>query len=325
MFQHTKFSTIARKEGYTTDDNARALIAALKYNRSFDDRLSLRLAKTYLEFLLYMQMEDGSFHNVLGFDRNFKDEKGSEDSMGHALWACGYTLDSNAPEEMKFTAKEIFDKGLPVSRHFTSPRAKASSILGLHYYHKAYPRDQNLTVTIKELSHELISQFNIEADEKWPWFEVYLTYANARLPQSLLHAYHSLNDESCLNVALTSLNFLIKTQIINDLFIPIGSNGWYLKNGVRAYYDQQPIEASCLVEAAVEAYNVTGDVNYKKAAQTSFQWFKGKNTKNVVLINGETEICYDGITPEGLNKNQGAEATLSYYLAYLSLLEGKLL
>jgi hypothetical protein len=272
-----------------------------------------------------MQREDGSFHNLLGFDRNFKDEKGSEDSMGHALWACGYTLASNAPDEMKLTAKEIFDRGLPVSHHFTSPRAKALSILGLHYYHKAFPEDRNLIVTIKELSQKLISQFYIEADEKWSWFESYLTYANARLPQSLFNAYISLNDSSCLKVALTSLNFLIETQIINDLFIPIGSNGWYLKNGVRAYYDQQPIEASCLVEAAVAAYNVTGDEKYNKVAQTSFQWFKGKNMNDVVLINGDTELCYDGITPEGLNQNQGAEATLSYYLAYLSLLENHLL
>jgi hypothetical protein len=325
MFQHTKFSTIMRKEGYTTDDNARALIAVLRYNQVFNDQISIDLAKKYLAFILHMQKEDGRFHNILGFDRSFKDITGSEDCMGHALWACGYTLCSKSPVEMKQAAKEVFDLGLPVTRLFTSPRAKAFAVLGLCHYSQAFPKDQNLLNSIRELTNKLKSHFNDEADEGWQWFEAYLTYANARIPQSLFQAYNTINDSECLQIAISSLDFLIKTQIIGHVFIPIGTNGWFLKNNKRAIYDQQPIEASCMVDAAVEAYKATKKQNYKEVAKTAFDWYNGNNSNKIKLINGDTHICYDGLTPVGLNKNQGAESTLSYYLAYLTLLENKMI
>ena len=325
MFQHTKFSTIARKEGYTTDDNARALIAALMHHRNIGDPDSLRLAETYLSFMLHMQRENGRFRNLMGFDRGFRDDVGSEDCMGHALWACGYALSADAPEEMRLVAKEMFDRCLPSSRLFTSPRAKALTILGLHQYQRAFPDDRILLRHIEEISDELMAQYGVEADDGWRWFESYLTYANARLPQALLAAHVSTGDPSCLNVALNSLDFLVETHIVDEVFTPIGTEGWYVKGGERAVYDQQPIEASCMVEAAVLAHIVTGEDMYLEVAKTAYEWFHGGNVENVVLVNGVTGTCYDGITPEGLNRNQGAEATLSYYLAYLTLLENGLL
>ena len=325
MFQHKKFSTIARKEGYTTDDNARALIASLMHYRNIRDPDSLQLAETYLSFMLHMQREDGRFHNLMGFDRRFRDDIGSEDCMGHALWACGYALIADAPEEMRLVAKEIFDRCLPHSRLFTSPRAKALTILGLHHYQRAFPEDRNPSRHIEEVSSELITQYGVEADDEWRWFESYITYANARLPQALLAAHLSTGDPSCLKIALDSLDFLVEIHIADGVFMPIGTEGWYVKGGERAVYDQQPIEASCMVEAAVPAYVITGENEYLETAKTAFKWFHGGNTRNVVLINGVTGACFDGITPEGLNRNQGAESTLSYYLAYLTMLENSLL
>ena len=325
MFQHKKFSTIARKEGYTTDDNARALIASLMHHRNIGDPDSLRLAETYLSFMLHMQREDGRFHNLMGFDRRFRDDIGSEDCMGHTLWACGYALNPDAPEEMRLVAKEIFDRCLPHSRLFASPRAKALTILGLHHYQRAFPEDRNPSIHILKLSNELMTQYGVEAVDEWRWFESYLTYANARLPQALLAAYLSTGKSSCLKIALDSLDFLVETHIIDGVFQPIGSEGWYVKGGERAEYDQQPIEASCMVEAAVAAHAITGSNRYLEVARTAFDWFHGGNTRNVVLINNVTGACFDGLTPVGLNRNQGAEATLSYYIAYITLLENSLL
>jgi hypothetical protein len=325
MFQHSKFSTISRKEGYTTDDNARALIASIMHWANFEDPESLRLAKIYLSFILHMQREDGRFHNLMGFDRGFMDEVGSEDCMGHALWACGYALSSDIPENMKPVVKEIFDKSLPASRLFTSPRAKALTILGLFHYQRAFPKDQNLLMNIKEISIELITQYSVESDDVWRWFESYLTYANARLPQALLSTHISTKDPRCLRIAINSLDFLIETNMTDNIFTPIGTNGWYIKGGEKALYDQQPIEVSCMVEAVTLAYVITGEERYKKTAKAAFEWFFGKNTKNVILIDSKNGTCYDGITPSGLNRNQGAESSLSYYLAYLTLLENGLI
>ena len=145
------------------------------------------------------------------------------------------------------------------------------------------------------------------------------------MPQALLAAHLSTGNPSCLKIALDSLDFLVETHIANGVFIPIGTEGWYVKGGERAIYDQQPIEASCMVEAAMLAHVVTGEDRYLETVKTAYEWYHGGNTRNVVLINGVTGTCYDGITPEGLNRNQGAEATLSYYLAYLTLLENSLL
>ncbi len=324
MFQHGKFSTIDRKEGYTTDDNARALIAALRYHRSFDDAYSLTLAETYLAFLLHMQREDGRFHNFLGFDRGYQDEIGSEDCMGHALWACGCAMSSNAPDSMKSAAKELFDRGLPPSHGFKSPRAKASTILGLRCYHDAFPEDGNVVSNVDTLTEGLVEQYRVEADGDWRWFEAYLTYANARLPQALFAVYECTKEQSFLRVALCSFDFLVETQVLEGVFQPVGTDGWFMKDGERAFYDQQPIEASCMVEAALMAYDATGDDGHLEKAQTAFEWYHGRNTQQVHLLNPETGTCYDGITPEGLNRNQGAEATLSYYLAYLKMREKNL-
>jgi len=324
MFQHSKYSTIDRKEGYTTDDNARALIAALRYHRAYMDPEALGLARIYLAFLLHMQREDGRLHNILGYDRAYSDELGSEDCMGHALWACGYTLDTKATEEMKRVAKEVFDKGLLPSHVFTSPRAKAFTILGLRHYHRAFPEDPNILGIIEAFAQQLKSLYWVESERDWHWFEAYLTYANARLPQALFAAYQCTREPSFLRVALSSFEFLVETQVLEGVFQPVGTDGWFMKDGERAFYDQQPIEASCMVEVALMAYDATGDDGHLEKAQTAFEWYHGRNTQQVHLLNPETGTCYDGITPEGLNMNQGAEATLSYYLAYLKMREHNL-
>jgi len=321
MFQHTKYSTIDRKKGYTTDDNARALIAALMYNKVYDDPSALRLANTYLSFLLYMQRKNGQFHNLLGFDRRFKDKVGSEDSMGRALWASGYTLSIDASGNMMQVAKEIFDKGLPTSFGFTSPRAIAFTILGLLYYNEAFPDDKNIQVNMGVFADSLVDQYRLEARNDWRWFESYLTYANARLPQALLGAHQTMKKSTYLEVAQSSLDYLIEIQILEDMFVPIGSQGWYTKNGNRALYDQQPIEASCMVEASLMAANLTGDKSYQNIAKIIFEWYHGRNIQEVEIYNQKTSTCHDGITPNGLNKNQGAEAAISYYIAYLKLKE----
>jgi hypothetical protein len=320
IFQHTKYSTTDLKEGYTTDDNARALIAALKYHRIYGSQEALNLANTYLSFLLYMQKKDGRFHNFLGYDRKYRDDVGSEDSIGHALWACGYTVNTNAPGDMKSVAKVIFDRGLPSVNHFTSPRAMALAILGLSPYHQKYPNDQNV-LNILKFGKYLVNLYEKESDDGWRWFEPHLTYANARLPQALFTAYEVDKDSTFLEIARDSLDFLLKVQIVNNIFIPIGSNGWYLKNGKRAIFDQQPIEASCMIEALTKAFVVTGSKKYRDTSQTVMEWYHGKNVKGIDIFKKETATCFDGITPEGVNQNQGAESTLSYYLAHLTLRE----
>jgi rhamnogalacturonyl hydrolase YesR len=271
-----------------------------------------------------MQREDGRFHNNLGYDRRFKDEVGSEDSMGRSLWATGYTLSSNVPNQMKQVSKEIFDKCLPSSRSFSSPRAIAFTLKGLHNYYKA-SKDETILRDIEASADNLLKQYLIEADQNWHWFERYLTYGNARIPQALFQAYESTSNKKYLEIARESLDFLIKECFIDDIFQPIGSNGWYRKGGKKAIYDQQPLEASCMVEAALNGMKHTKEKIYCEVARHSFEWYFGKNIIQKKLIDEGSNLCYDGITKEGINQNQGAESTLSYLLAYLLLKENKII
>lgn len=319
ILQHTKYSVPDRREGYTTDDNARALVVVLRLLGMSKKPSLLRLAETYLSFLVQVQKSDGSFHNFMGFDQRPRDEEGSPDSAGRALWACGVAVSSDVPAGFKSIAKEMFDKGLP--HMFSTPhlRAKAYAIQGLCGYARAYPEDPNVVPNLRALSNRLCESYETNSSAAWKWFEPVLTYANPRLPQSLLLSYEITGDSRFLRIAEEALDFLISVEIINGMLVPVGNRGWYAKAGKRPLYDQQPIEASCMVEAAAAAFRITRDKEYSDAAKRAFGWFARRNTNGVQLCEPATGACYDGITPQGVNLNQGAESTVSYLLARLAM------
>jgi uncharacterized protein YyaL (SSP411 family) len=319
ILQHTKFATPNRREGYATDDNARALIVCTRHNGLNRSPETAKLADVYLSFLYHMQMDDGRLHNFLSYDRRFLDDAGSDDSLGRALWACGSVINSNLDEEKKLLSKEVFDKALPHAVNSTSPRAKAFSVLGLSQYQRAYPKDQALPGRMTELIEQLLKLYEQKSSVDWHWFESDLTYCNGRLPQALFEGYERIKDEDYLQVAKDSFNFILKAQMSNGMFAPIGNNGWYKKGGLKALYDQQSVEASCMVETAVAAFRETRKSYFRTVARTIFAWFLGKNTQGLSVYNPNTGGCYDGLTPEGLNLNQGAEATVTYLLARLEL------
>lgn len=323
IIQHSKFSTPNRKEGYAIDDNARALIACTNYFTLFNDTSVLKLINTYIGLLFYMQRTDGKMRNFLSYDRSLIEEIGSEDCMGRTIWACGYCTNSKLPEATKLLSKEIFDNVFKWASNFTSPRAKAYTIMGLFHYQKAYPEDKNVKANIINLADQLKKQFEFESSNDWDWFESYLTYCNARLPHSLFLAYEATGENSYLKVAAKSFEFLMNIQTINKVFVPIGNRGWYKRGSNRAIYDQQPVEAACTTETAIAAFRNTNKKAYLQTAYDAFEWFLGGNLKGLKLYDPENGSCCDGITPEGLNQNKGAEATLSYLQARLNLEELK--
>jgi hypothetical protein len=319
ILQHAKFSIADRKEGYTTDDNARALVAVLKYYGLKENVRLLKLARIYLSFILHMQKPNGKVHNYLGYDRAFLDQECSHDSLGRVLWASGYTQNSPLPEDFRMAAKEIFDKGIVWGLKSNSPRTQAFAILGLYHYAKAFPQDKNPPLNLKILANQLCEAYKRESSSSWQWFEPYLTYANSRLPQALFQAYEITGEHIYLNIAQKTLGFLAKNDINNNIFQPVGNRGWFHRGEEKALYDQQPIEASCMVEAAATAFHVTNDKKYLEMVNIAFDWFMGKNSKEIMVYCPNTGGCYDGITPEGINRNQGAESTLSFLLAQLEI------
>jgi hypothetical protein len=280
------------------------------------------LANIYLAFLHYMQKPEGRFHNFLSYERRYLDEVGSDDCMGRALWSCGCVINSNLSSDLRLVAKEMFDTAFPWVWDSTAIRGYALTILGLCQYYRAYS-DTNLLKNIEKMADTLVERYEFEVRDDWHWFEPHLTYDNARLSEALFEAYTIVGNQKFLDVAKESLDFLLKIQIVNGNFVPIGNNGWYKRGGERAFYDQQPLEASAMVETAIDAFYATKDLNYPKTAHTAFQWFLGKNTKNVMVYNPDTAGCFDGISAEKINKNQGGESSISYLMARLKLEELK--
>jgi hypothetical protein len=321
LLQHAKFSVPARKEGYTVDDNARALAFASKAVKLWPDQRLPKLQRELLSFLLLMQEEDGKFHNFMDFSQRIPDEPTVGDHLGRATWAAGRAINSDLPNGMRASARLIFDRALPWVRESTSPRTKAYACIGLHERLRSEIKDTNLMTNLKEIADSLVALYNRNRVSDWEWFENILSYDSARLSQALLVAYQSIRDQVYLEVAEESLQFLRKIGTINETYVPIGNQGWYAKGGRRAFYDQQPIEAGAMVEATTLAYRLTGSESYEQGMRQALGWFFGLNTKSVKLYDESTGACSDGINEVGLNENQGAESTLAFLLAAQAFIE----
>jgi hypothetical protein len=317
MLQHSKFNIPDRRLGYTTDDNARALIVS---NRQYDLQSSekwSRLATRFLAFLMAMQGPDGRFHNYMNYGREVEDDLGVGDHLGRALWAAGVVVDSHLVPGVRASAKEVFDKALPWALESTSPRVKAHAVKGLSGYVHRFGDDLNARRNLSSLVEQLSAAYEANRSADWGWFEDIISYENWRLPECLFEA--CLVGEDCLKVAEESLRFLISVEFEDGMFIPVGSEGWYTRNLVKAQFDQLPVEAGSAVETLAIAGVATGSSRYWDLALQALSWYHGRNQKGVLVYDVKNGECYDGISRLGLNLNKGAESTLSYILAVTRL------
>ncbi|NOZ27922.1 MAG: glycosyltransferase [Chloroflexi bacterium] len=323
ILQHATFVVPNYHEGYTTDDNARALmvIALLEElgESAFTDTRGL--ASRYLAFLWYaFNPENGRFRNFLSYDRRWLEEVGSEDSHGRALWGLGTVLRRSRREGVKALTGRLFNVALPAVLTFQSPRSWAFALIGIHEYLKEFAGDRAALTAREELSGRLLKLYQANSSEEWPWFEDTLTYCNAKLPHALLLSGREMGREDMLNVGLKTLSWLVEIQKADEgHFVPIGNAGFYPREGERARFDQQPIEAHATVSACLAAYRITGDEKWQHEALCAFEWFLGRNDLGLPLYDPTTGGCRDGLQPDRLNQNQGAESTLAFLLSLLEM------
>ena len=328
IFQHAIFSVPNYGEGYTTDDNARALILAVlleQLGASAPSRTE-SLASRYLAFLEHaFNPKLGRFKNFLNYDRHWIEKTGSEDSHGRALWALGSVLGRSGNQGLRGAAGRLFEFALPATMTFNSPRAWAFTIMGIQEYLSSFPGDRDAQKLRSVLGTRLLEMYDSIKKPSWKWFEDVVAYSNARLPQALLLVGASSSDERMISAGLESLDWLLSVQRCeNDgHFVPIGSQGFYRQTGEKARFDQQPVEAAGTVSACLQAYRVTGDDRWRGQAWQVFKWFLGDNDLQRPLYDPTTGGCRDGLHPDRVNENQGAESTLSFLtaLAEMRLLE----
>jgi glycosyltransferase involved in cell wall biosynthesis len=324
IVEHAVFVVPNYPEGYSTDDNARALIVAVLLEQLGVTAPpgSADLAARYLAFLWFaFDQTTKRFRNCLSYERQWQEPGGSEDSHGRALWGLGTVLGRSKDEGLRGAAGRLFELAVPAAVEFKSPRACAFALLGLHEYLDSFPGDRAALSAAEVLSNRLLSSYRANHSPGWEWFENSLAYSNARLPQALLRSGARSANREMEAAGLQALDWLVSIQRSETQghFVPIGSQGFYSKKTEKARFDQQPVEACAVISACLQAYGLTGKGRWRKEAWSAFNWFLGDNDLQIALYDPSTGGCRDGLHPDRANENQGAESTLSFLMALLEM------
>lgn len=314
IFQHAIYNVPNYHEAYCTDDNARAFIFTVFQQEEYglDERVD-RLASSYLAFLWYaFDANTRRFRNFMSHDRKWLESIGSEDSHARALWAAGTALGRSGNQNFRSLSALLFQRGLGVVKHFSSPRAWAFTLVAIHEYLRAFSGDRAVAEMRDLLVSRLMDLFRANSSADWPWFERIATYDNAKLPHALIVS----GDPEAVETGLRSLTWLLEQQTgAGDHFSPIGCHGFWPQGKEKAQFDQQPVEAHATISACIAALGVTGDKIWMDHARRCFDWFLGRNDIGLPLYDETTGGCRDALLHDHINENQGAESTLAFLLS----------
>ena len=322
IIQFAKLTEPDLSSGYTLDDNARALIAAALHYKKFRTHSALKLASIYLNFLYRTAKPDGYFDNYVNsnraIDKQRSIQENSEDPSARALYALALvSTTKQIPKRIRHRAHSLFEQSFQKNIAFSSPRAIAFYIKALNCLLSKWKEPKVLAV-LRSCCEQLMALYEKSHSPDWEWFEPYLTYSNAILPEALILGYKITREKRYLEVSGKTLNFLIKHTFKDGMHIPVGQNGWFIRGGTRQYFDQQPEDVAATVEILNTMFQVTNRKHYKELASIAFNWFLGDNVLGQVVCDRVTGGCHDGVGEKFINLNQGAESTISYLLARLS-------
>ncbi len=321
ILQFSKFSQPDPDSGYTLDDNARALINMVLYNKVYPNENCLELANIYLKFIEGIQENDGWFNNYKDFYGKLTPQNESvnlEDANGRAIWSLGTVIShrDSLPLEMISRAVKCWDKAIQKIDTIKSPRAMAYTIKGLYHYYLTY-KNENIKQSIQRLADELLRNYDINSEENWCWYEDYMTYANNVLPEAMMYGYLATGELKYKKIALITFDFLLSHYFMKGQLKVISNRGWFKKENERIFYGEQPIEVATTIIALDLFYEITQNKKYKNQLQLAFVWFLGNNHLKQIMYNTENGASYDGLEDTHVNINQGAESTLCFFKARL--------
>jgi glycosyltransferase involved in cell wall biosynthesis len=325
MFQFANGNQPDSTSGYTLDDNARALIAlCMHYELTGDDR-DVALITTYLNFIGFCQQPEGNFLNYVDTDQHFTDQNAATnlaDSNGRAVWALGYVISQRRrlPSELIRNAEQILQRALRHIATIYSTRAMAFAIKGLHYSNRSQ-HSPAVSMLITTLANRLVQLYRHESESNWQWYESYMTYANSIMPEALLCAWLETNNAVYKTIATASFDFLLSLTFHENGIKVISNQSWLQKGHEAALldYGEQPIDVAYTVMALSRFYDVFKEESYAEKMTTAFNWFLGNNHLHQIIYNPCTGGCYDGLEEQSVNLNQGAESTVSYLMARLTM------
>ena len=324
MRQFSKINQPDPDSGYTLDDNACALVAICMHYKITEDNTDLFYIERYLQFIKNCQQPDGTYLNYLDKDNQFTPKNrqvNGDDSTGRATWALGYlvSLMGLIPWEIISEAITILGKSLVMIREVHSPRAMSFIIKGLYFYRQAVNTPKNLDL-VRVFTDRLVLMYQRESSENRAWFEGNLTYANSVLPEAMLYAWLLTGDKEYKEIAVSSMDFLLSQTFTGTGFTVIPNKNWLPKShGALSAGGEQPIDAAYSIMTLHAFHSVFGSTGYKSKMEKAFTWFLGNNRLNHIVYNPCTTGCYDGLEEYHVNLNQGAESTVSYLMARLTL------
>lgn len=322
LLQHALFSVPNFAHGYCTDDNARALMLTLLWEQLGQSSTAIEgLATSYLAFLAHaLHPETKRFRNFMSYDRRWLEDAGSEDSHGRAVWALGVCVGQARNRGLRLLADQLFTAALPAVVNLVHPRTWAFALLGIHAYLQRQPGDTRAAEIRAILVERLLQRFAEHARGDWFWLADDATYDNARVAHALILSGGAMRQSVVVDHGLQALRWLVRVQTAaNGHFQPIGSDGFYHRDGPRAWFDQQPIEIQATVAACVGAFHATLDRSWLQRAHSVFEWFLGRNDLGLMLYDAKTGGCCDALHADRVNENQGAESTLAFHLALAEL------
>jgi glycosyltransferase involved in cell wall biosynthesis len=323
IIQFSKINQPDLCSGYTLDDNARALVAMCMNYKLTGDAEDVHDIHKYLNFISHCMQPDGDFFNYIDLENRFTSQNATvnlDDANGRAVWAlgCVVSLIGLLPRDIINEAKIILDRSLARIETMHSTRAMAFAVKGLYYYQSVIRSTEKLTI-VKTLADRLVQMYRHESNAKWEWFEGYLTYANSILPEAMLYAWLLTGDATYRDIARSSLDFLL-SQTFNENGIEVISNKNWLKKGQEAvHFGEQPIDVAYTIMTLSKFYDVFMDEDYFLRMEIAFNWFLGNNRLHQIVYNPCTGGCYDGLEETHVNLNQGAESSVSYLMARLTM------
>lgn len=316
MLQHSIYSVPDRRHGYCIDDNVRALMLMTAID-TLDEGVRDKWMTVYASFIQYAWNPDKRrFRNFMNFDRTWCEEYGSEDSNGRTIWALGVTARRATLAKHRDWAVRLFDETASLSFDLGSPRAQAFAMLGAAAMLGAHPGHELALNILERFSNDLLALVEEARRPEWEWFEIVLAYDNARLPEALIRAGMMLGREDLLKTGLSTLGWIVAQQTSPEgRFRAIGTESFGRAYEEPLPFDQQPLEAQATIDACSAAFRATGDARWVEEAMRAYRWYLGQNDLDLPLATSQDGGCFDGLMPNGLNRNQGAESILALQLA----------
>ena len=321
IIQHAHGVIPNRSTGYCVDDAARLAVVALELERRDRDPCWTAILYRAIAFLQAAADDNDNrgMRNFMDYERRWLDKPHIGDHVGRSVWALGEVLSTAWVSGVVGPTGRLLDSLVSTLDGPVSLHTAAYATLGLARLDsdRLEPRSEHLLARFVD---QLEQAFRSTADDDWRWFEDDLRYDCARLPHALAIGGARLDRRDAVSLGLETLDWLGDECGLADGMLRLpGHHGRHRTEPAPGAGDEQPLDACAFVEAELAAFDLNGDPRHAARAHTAFDWFLGRNRLDRPLYDFATGGCGDGLGDANVNENEGAESTLSFHRAHLTI------